>query len=58
MIKSALIHYSQNSHIKQRKAAIKVTSVIAPDVEICVHLTSSTVPVSKAKLLVNHTKPR
>lgn len=39
--KSLLIHYSENSHIQQRTVPMKMVSVIAPDMEICVHLTSS-----------------
>lgn len=43
--KSVLIHYSENSHIQQRTVPMKMISVIAPDMETCVHLTSSLFPL-------------
>lgn len=43
--KSVLIHYSENSHIQQRTVPMKMTSVIAPDMETCAHLTSSQFPL-------------
>lgn len=43
--KSVLIRYSENSHIQQRTVPMKMTSVIAPDMETCAHLTNSQFPL-------------
>lgn len=55
--KSVLIHYSEKSHIQQRTVPVKMTSVIASDMETCAHLTSSQFPL-EGKTLCHHIKPR